>query len=45
MFHLGTHRVEEDGGIIRVKGAAQPRLTASQRGEQPDAGGEVKEAV
>jgi hypothetical protein len=45
VFQLGSHRVEEDGGIVRVEGTTLPRLAAPQRGEEPSTCGDVKEAV
>jgi hypothetical protein len=45
MLHLGPNRVEEDGGVIRVEGAAKARLAAPQRREESGDRGDVEKAV
>jgi hypothetical protein len=45
MLHLGPDRVEEDGGIVRVEGAAKTRLAASQWREEPGDSGDVEKTV
>jgi hypothetical protein len=45
MLHLGPNQVEEDGGFVRVEGAAKARLAAPQRREEPGDRGDVEKAV